>query len=373
MSMTRVPLLDLRPQYLELQTELDAAVQRVAASGWYVLGDEVRAFEQAFAAYVGVKHCVGLANGLDALHLSLRAMGIGAGDEVIVPSNTYVATWLAVTIAGATPVPVEPGALSYNIDPDRIAHAITPRTRAIMPVHLYGQPADLRRVRAIADAHGLRVLDDAAQAHGARYDSQRIGSGTDASAWSFYPTKNLGAWGDGGAVTTDDDALADTLRVLRNYGSRHKYINETMGVNSRLDELQAAVLRVKLARLDQWNARRAQLAHAYTRALRPLPLILPAVPDWATPVWHQYVVQSPGRDAIREGLAARGVETIVHYPVAPHMQVAYASLGYAPDDLPIARALHERVFSLPMGPHLSDEAQAYVIEALSEVVEHVIA
>ncbi|MEQ1691042.1 MAG: DegT/DnrJ/EryC1/StrS family aminotransferase [Gemmatimonas sp.] len=361
-------MLDLRPQYLELQAELDAATQRVAASGWYVLGDEVRAFEDAFATYVGARHCIGVANGLDALHLALRAMEIGAGDEVIVPSNTYVATWLAVTMAGATPVPVEPDRMTCNIDPDRIVQAITPRTRAIIPVHLYGQPADLARICTIAESHGLRVLDDAAQAHGARCAGRLVGSGTDATAWSFYPTKNLGAWGDGGAVTTDDDTLADTLRVLRNYGSRHKYVNEVIGVNSRLDELQAAILRVKLSRLDAWNRRRAQLARVYSDALQSLPLVLPGVPAWANPVWHQFVVRSPIRDAIREGLMARDVETIVHYPVAPHRQPAYATLGFAADDFPIAREIHAQVFSLPMGPHLSDQAQALVIGALHEVV-----
>ena len=362
----KVPFLDLRAQYVELQSELDEAFRRVARSGRFLLAGELRAFEEAFAGYVGAKHCIGVANGLDALHLSLRAMGIGAGHEVIVPSNTYVATWLAVTHAGATPVPVEPDPRTYNIDPDRIVAAITPRTRAILPVHLYGQPADLTPITRIAESHGLRVLDDAAQAHGAKYRGRRIGAATDASAWSFYPTKNLGAWGDAGAVTTNDDKLADALRVLRNYGSRVKYVNQVVGYNSRLDEVQAAILGVKLARLDEWNARRSQLASIYSDHLMSLPLVIPLVPEWATPAWHLYVVRSTERDALRRALAERGVETIVHYPVAPHMQAAYASLGFAPDDLPIAREIHEQVLSLPLGPSLSNEEQQHVIEALHE-------
>ena len=362
----KVPFLDLRAQYVELQSELDEAMRRVARSGRFLLAGELRAFEEAFAGYVGAKHCIGVANGLDALHLSLRAMGIGAGHEVIVPSNTYVATWLAVTHAGATPVPVEPDPCTYNIDPDRIVAAITPRTRAILPVHLYGQPADLTPITQIAESHGLRVLDDAAQAHGAKYRGRRIGAATDASAWSFYPTKNLGAWGDAGAVTTNDDKLADALRVLRNYGSRVKYVNEEVGYNSRLDEVQAAILGVKLARLDEWNARRSQLASIYSDHLKSLPLVIPLVPEWATPAWHLYVVRSTERDALRRALAERGVETIVHYPVAPHMQAAYASLGFAPDDLPIAREIHEQVLSLPLGPYLANDEQHLVIEALRE-------
>lgn len=362
----KVPFLDLRAQYVELQSELDEAFRRVARSGRFLLAGELQAFEEAFAGYVGAKHCIGVANGLDALHLSLRAMGIGAGHEVIVPSNTYVATWLAVTHAGATPVPVEPDPRTYNIDPDRIGAAITPRTRAILPVHLYGQPADLTPITRIAESHGLRVLDDAAQAHGAKYRGRRIGAATDASAWSFYPTKNLGACGDAGAVTTNDDKLADALRVLRNYGSRVKYVNEEAGYNSRLDEVQAAILGVKLARLDEWNARRSQLASIYSDHLKSLPLVIPLVPEWATPAWHLYVVRSTERDALRRALAERGVETIVHYPVAPHMQAAYASLGFAPDDLPIAREIHEQVLSLPLGPYLANDEQHLVIEALRE-------
>ncbi len=359
-----IPFLDLRPQYDELRLELDDAIGRVSASGWYLLGAELRAFETEFAQYVGARHCVGVANGLEAIHLSLRALGIGAGDEVVVPSNTYVATWLGVTHAGATPVPVEPDPATYNIDVDRIRAAITPRTRAIAPVHLYGQPADLDPILQLAREHGLRVVDDAAQAHGARYRKRAIGTSTDATAWSFYPTKNLGAWGDAGAVTTDDDVLADKLRVVRNYGSRQKYVNEVIGYNSRLDELQAAILRVKLSKLDEWNERRTHNARTYSEALEGLPLRLPIVPPWAAPVWHLYVIRCAGRDALRQSLQDSGIETIVHYPVAPHMQDAYSSMGFAPDDFPIARTLHDEVLSLPLGPHLTGEQQARVIDAL---------
>lgn len=359
-----VPFLDLRPQYEELKVELDEAIRRVSGSGWYVLGAELRAFETEFASFVGARHCIGVANGLDAIHLSLRALGVGPGDEVIVPSNTYVATWLGVTHSGATPVPVEPDPDTYNIDVERIAQAITARTRAICPVHLYGQPGDLDPIMLLARARGLHVVDDAAQAHGACYQKRLIGTGTDACAWSFYPTKNLGAWGDAGAVTTDDDKLADTLRVLRNYGSRRKYVNEVLGYNSRLDELQAAILRVKLTKTLEWNERRRRIARTYSEALSGLPLRVPFVPLWADPAWHLYVIRSARRDEFRQALKESGVETIVHYPVAPHMQTAYSTMGFAPDDFPIARTLHDEVLSLPIGPHLTGEQQAYVVEVI---------
>lgn len=294
-----VPFLDLRAAYLELKDDLDDAMARVLDSGWYLLGAELEAFETEWAAYVGVRHCVGVANGLDALVLSLLALGVGPGDEVIVPSNTYIATWLAVTQLGATPVPVEPAERTYNLDPQRVEDAITARTRAILPVHLYGQAADMAPIMEIARRRGLRVLEDAAQAHGARAHGVRAGGLGDIAAWSFYPGKNLGAFGDGGAVTTDDAALADAVRVLRNYGSRVKYVNERRGVNSRLDDLQAAALRVKLRHLDGWNARRARLAAAYDDALRDASLVLPHVPAWAEPVWHLYVVRCAERDAVQ--------------------------------------------------------------------------
>ena len=348
-----IPFLDLRAAYLDLKSGIDAAMARVLESGCYILGPEVDAFEAEWAAYCEARHAVGLANGLDALSLALRALDIGAGDEVIVPSNTYVATWLAVSGVGAMPVPVEPDPISYNIDPAHIAAAITPRTRAIMPVHLYGQPADMDPILDIARAHGLRVIEDAAQAHGARYKGKRIGAHGDIVCWSFYPGKNLGAIGDAGAVTTDDAALAERVALLRNYGSRQKYVNEEAGANSRLDPLQAAVLRVKLSVLDDWTARRKAIAAAYTEGLADSGLILPHVPDWADPVWHLYVVRSTERDALQARLTEADIGTLIHYPIAPHMQKAYAGLGIAPDALPCARQLAGEVLSLPIGPHMA--------------------
>jgi dTDP-4-amino-4,6-dideoxygalactose transaminase len=262
-----VPFLDLGAAYREIQAELESAVFTSLRSGWYIGGRDVEAFEEEFAAFTETRHCVGVANGLDALHLALVAMGIGVGDEVIVPTNTFIATWLAVSQSGAILIPVEPVESTYNLDPDRIEAAITPRTRAILPVHLYGQPADLDPILALARKHGLRVLEDAAQAHGARYKGKRIGGHGDVVAWSFYPSKNLGALGDAGAVTTNDPEVADRVRVLRNYGSRVKYVNEVKGCNSRLDPVQATVLRVKLRHLDEWNARRTAIAARYTAEL----------------------------------------------------------------------------------------------------------
>ena len=372
----KVPFLDLRAAYLELKPEIDAAVARVMDSGWYILGEEVEAFEAEWATYCEARHAVGVANGLDALHLSLRALGVGPGDEVIVPSNTYIATWLAVSQCGATPVPVEPDERTCNIDPNRIEAAITARTKVILPVHLYGQPADLDPILAIARQNGLRVLEDAAQAHGARYQGRRIGAHGDAVAWSFYPGKNLGALGDGGAVTTNDPDIADRIRVLRNYGSRVKYVNEVQGVNSRLDPIQAAVLRVKLKVLDEWNARRKAIATQYLAALSPRPageglgdratippsppgrgagvraITPPFVPNYADPVWHLFVIRSPQRDALQQQLTNAGIGTMIHYPIPPHLQAAYAELGYQPGDFPIADAMAGEVLSLPIGPQM---------------------
>ena len=360
----KVPFLDLRGPYVELRQELDAALARVADSGWYLLARELDAFERAFAAYTGARHCAGLANGLDALHLALRALGVGPGDEVIVPSNTYIATWLGVSQAGATPVPVEPDARTYNLDPAQLDAAVTERTRAILPVHLYGQPADMDPITEVARRHGLHVLDDAAQAHGARYKGRRVGGLADITAWSFYPGKNLGAFGDAGGVTADDDALVDRVRVLRNYGSRVKYVNEVQGYNSRLDELNAAVLAVKLAALDEWNARRARQAALYAEALGDLPIVLPFVPSWAEPAWHLYVVRVRDRQAVQAELARRGVGIMIHYPIPPHRQQAYAGMGFAAGDFPIASTMADEVLSLPIGPHLSHAEQEHVIEAL---------
>jgi dTDP-4-amino-4,6-dideoxygalactose transaminase len=361
----RIPFLELKPTYLELNDEFDAAWHRVMDSGWYLLADELESFEQEYAAYCGTKYCVGVGSGLDALHLALRAWKIGPSDEVIVPSNTSIATWLAVTFAGAAPVAVEPDPNTFNLDPGRVTAAITSRTRAIIPVHLYGQPADMDPIIAVAEKHELKVLEDAAQAHGARYRGRGVGSLGHAAAYSFYPSKNLGAFSDGGAVTTDDAALADRLRVLRNYGSKLKYYHERIGVNSRLDELQAAFLRVKLLKLNEWNARRKTIAHYYLNELQRLPeLVLPFVPADIDPVWHLFVVRHPRRDELQHHLADAGIGTLIHYPVPPHLSGAYSDLGRRKGAYPIAEEQSRTVLSLPIGPHLNREAQNHVIAAI---------
>ncbi|HEY8032699.1 MAG TPA: DegT/DnrJ/EryC1/StrS family aminotransferase [Methylocella sp.] len=360
-----IPFLDMKAPYLELKDELEEAVARVVKSGWFIGGPEVEDFEADYASYCGAAHCVGVANGLDALHLALRAVGVAPGDEVIVPSNTYIATWLAVSQCGAIPVPVEPDERTYNLNPALIEAAITPRTRVILPVHLYGQPADLDPILAIARKHRVYVLEDAAQAHGARYKGFRLGAHGDAVAWSFYPSKNLGAMGDGGAVTTNDPAIADRIRVLRNYGSRVKYVNEVQGFNSRLDPLQAAILRVKLAHLDEWNGRRAAIADQYRQGLRECALTLPEVPEWAAPVWHLYVIRSARRDVVQQTLADAGVGTLIHYPIPPHLQGAYKGLDFMQRKFPIAERIADEVLSLPMGPHLREDH-------LDGVIKHVI-
>jgi dTDP-4-amino-4,6-dideoxygalactose transaminase len=349
-----IPFLDLKRINLRQREAFHAALDRVLDSGWFILGNETTLFEREFADYCGVRHAIGVANGLDALHLVLKAWGIGPGDEVIVPSNTYIATWLAVTHTGATPVAVEPDEATCNIDPERVEVAITTRTRAIVPVHLYGQPAQMGPLMALARRRGLKVLEDAAQAQGARYSGVRAGALGDAAGFSFYPGKNLGALGDAGAITTNDDALADQLRALRNYGSRIKYHNDVVGYNSRLDELQSAFLRAKLPLLDADNARRAEIAAQYDDALKGTRnLVLPHVGPDCDPVWHVYVIRHSRREAFAQALAQAGVGTVIHYPIPPHAQPAYRSLGIPAGTLPIADRLHAQVLSLPMGPTMS--------------------
>jgi dTDP-4-amino-4,6-dideoxygalactose transaminase len=365
----KVPFLDFAGPYEELKAELDDAYFRFMRSAWYILGREVEAFEQEFAFYCGVKHCVGVGNGLEALHLILRAYEIGEGDEVIVPSNTYIATWLAVSYAGANPIPVEPNAQTCNLDPGRIEAAITARTKAIMPVHLYGQPADMGAILAVAQKHGLKVIEDNAQAQGARYKGRRTGSLGDAAGNSFYPGKNLGAFGDAGAVTTDDPVLADKIRTLRNYGSKKKYYNDYKGYNSRLDELQAALLRVKLRKLDEWNRRRGAIATRYLAELKPVPgLMLPHVPEWAEPVWHLFVVRSRERDVFQQRLSEAGIGTLIHYPVPPHLSGAYASKKWGRGTFPLAEELADTVLSLPIGPHLRKEQAELVLSATGQAL-----
>jgi dTDP-4-amino-4,6-dideoxygalactose transaminase len=359
-----ISFLDLKAPYAELKSEIDTAVNRVISSGLFILGPEVEIFEREFAQYCGAKHCIGVANGLDALHLSLRALGVGPSDEVIVPSNTYIATWLAVSHCGAIPVPVEPDPKTYNINPTLIEAAITSRTKVILPVHLYGQPADLDPILDIAKRRHLHVLEDGAQAHGARYKGARIGSHGDAVAWSFYPGKNLGALGDGGGVTTNNDELAERLRTLRNYGSKIKYVNDYPGYNSRLDPIQAAVLSVKLKVLDTWNERRRAIAEQYQRELLDTKLILPYVPDWAEPAWHLYVVQHSERGKLQEHLLEQGVNTLIHYPIPPHSQKAYSGQRTSAGSYPIATAIAKSALSLPMGPHQSADNTKLIIRAI---------
>ncbi len=365
-----VPFVDLNPQHDACRNDLEAAFRRVLDSGTYILGPEVEAFEAEYAAYCGAAHCVGVGSGLDALHLALLAMDIGPGDEVIVPSLTYIATWLAVSHCGAQPVPVEPCETIYNLDPDRIEAAITPRTRAIIPVHLYGQPAELDPILAIARRHGLKVLEDAAQAHGARYRGTPIGAHGDAVAWSFYPGKNLGALGDGGAVTTADARIAQRLLELRNYGSTAKYVHSVRGFNSRLDPLQAALLRVKLGHLDAWNAERREIAARYLAELAGSGLVMPSVPEWADPVWHLFVVRSNERDRLQRCLGDAGIGTGIHYPTPPYRQGAYADLGLGSGSLPIADQIHAHVLSLPIYPGMTvaqvDEVIAAVWKARTD-------
>ena len=339
-------------------------------SGWYILGEELDAFEREWAEYCGTGCCVGVGSGLSALELVLRAWEIGPGDEVIVPSNTYIASWLAVSHVGARPIPVEPDPRTANIDPERIEAAVTPRTRAIMVVHLYGHCADLDPILSVARQRGLRVLEDAAQAHGAEYRGRRAGGLGDAAAFSFYPTKNLGAFGDGGAVTTDDADLADAVRLLRNYGSPKKYWNEVVGTNSRLDELQAALLRVRLRHLDEWNERRAAAAERYAQSLGDLPgLTLPGVTPGSRPVWHVYVVRHLLRDRLQRELEASGVQTLTFYPIPPHLSGAYQDYGWSAGAFPIAEELARTNLALPIGPHLSGDQQTAVVEALSVAVD----
>jgi dTDP-4-amino-4,6-dideoxygalactose transaminase len=367
--MYTVPFLDMQTQYLELKAELDSAYQRVMDSGWYILSDEVRAFEQEFADYIGVRHCVGVGNGLEALELILMAHGIGEGDEVIVPANTYIASWLAVSYVGAVPVPVEPDPATSNIDPARIGNAISKRTRAIMPVHLYGQSVKMEEIWRIAERHNLLIVEDSAQTHGAKYKDRMAGNLGTAAGFSFYPTKNLGAFGDAGAVTTNDDQLADRVRVLRNYGSRKKYFNEERGHNSRLDPLQAAFLRVKLKHLDEWNHRRRRIAEYYLENLTDLPgLSLPQVAPGAEHVWHVFVLAHPDRDGLQAHLEQCGIGTLIHYPVPPHLSPAYGDLGYKVGDFSITEQLARTVLSIPMGPHLKLEDAGFVIEKIKEFI-----
>lgn len=343
-----IPFLDLERVNAPHLPRIQAAISRVAASGWYVLGAEVQAFEAAFAQAVGTRHCIGVANGLDALMLVLMAWDLPPGSEVIVPANTYIASILSVSRAGLVPVLVEPDPRTYLLDPARLEAAITPRTKAILPVHLYGRCCDMDAIRLVAEKYSLRLLEDAAQAHGALYGTARAGQLGDAAGWSFYPSKNLGALGDAGAITTDDDTLADRLRALRNYGSTQRYVNAYIGQNSRLDEMQAAVLREKLPVLASENEHRRLLARQYLTQIRHPDVLLPPADQIGQDAWHLFVIRHPRRDDLRDWLHQHGIGTDVHYPIPPHRQRAYADLNTL--SFPIAEQLHREVLSLPLNP-----------------------
>ncbi|HYE78858.1 MAG TPA: DegT/DnrJ/EryC1/StrS family aminotransferase [bacterium] len=363
-----IPFLSFAGQHPALREQILAACASVYDGQSYILGPAVSRFEEQYAAFCEAPYAIGVGNGLDALTLSLRALGVGPGDEVIVPSNTYIASWLAVTHAGATPVPVEPEPGTFNLDPAGVRAALTPRTRALLPVHLFGQPCRMDELLTLARRHDLLVVEDNAQAHGARWQGRPTGSFGHCAGHSFYPTKNLGALGDAGAVTTPDAAVADRLRRLRNYGSAQKYHNGEVGWNSRLDELQAAILSLKLPFLPEWNAARQRIAAHYLAHLADLAgeLTLPVVPAGAEPVWHQFVVRTPRRDQLQAHLTARGIGTLIHYPVPPHRQPAYAHLGFQAGQFPLAEAMAATSLSLPIWPGLTPEQLAIIVGAIRD-------
>lgn len=359
-----VSFLDLKRLTELVRPDLDKAYSRVMDSGWFIHGTECNAFEQEFAGYTKTQHCVGVGNGLDALRMILLGYDIGPGDEVIVPSQTFIATWLAVSETGATPIPIDVDELTCNIAPDQIKGVITPRTKAIIPVHLYGQPANMDPIIEIAAQCGLKVIEDAAQAHGALYKGRACGSLGDAAAFSFYPGKNLGAVGDGGAVVTNDLTLAQKIRSMANYGSSEKYRHDVKGCNSRLDELQAAFLRVKLSMLDKWTQERRKMAATYNSGL-PRPII-PHVPSWATPSWHLYVIRTKNRDELQKQLLENGVQTLIHYPISPADQGAYEGTSVAKEK---GRKWASECLSLPIGQHLTQKQVIYVAETINSLYQ----
>lgn len=365
----KIPFFSFEQMHSSIRDEMTVAFTRFYDSNWYVLGNEVQAFEQEYARYSGCTYCVGVANGLDALHIALLALGIGKGDEVIVPSNTYIATWLAVSYTGATLVPVEPNPATYNLDPDRLEAAITERTKVIMPVHLYGQPCEMDKIMQLAKNQGIYVVEDNAQSQGATWMGKKTGTFGDLNGVSFYPGKNLGALGDAGALTTNKEDLAQEARTIRNYGSEKKYYNKRIGINSRLDELQAAILRLKLSKLDEWNAERKKIASWYLERLQGTSnLQLPTVAEGAESVWHQFVVLTAQRDQVINQLGEKGVGTLIHYPVPPHLQQAYQSLGFGKGDFPIAETISSRALSLPMYPGLKEEEIEYICDNIKRFV-----
>lgn len=374
--MKKIPPVDLARQYQQIAQETDAAILAVLKSGYYIGGPVVSEFEQQFAEYVGTSHAIGCNSGTDALYLAVLALEIGPGDEVITPSFTFFATAEMVSQTGATPVFVDIDPLTFNLDPHKLEAAITPKTKAIIPVHLFGQPVDMGMVMAIAEKHHLFVIEDCAQATGAKWQDQQVGSWGHINAFSFFPTKNLGGCGDGGAVTTNDPVLADKVRMLKEHGSRQRYFHEEIGINSRLDALQAAILQIKLRYLDEWNQQRQQAAQLYTELLNPIPhLILPTEIDGGEHVWNQYTIriqnddsQGISRDCVREKLQESGVLSMIYYPIPLHLQVVYQSLGYPLGSFPQTEAIAEQVLSLPMFPGINVEEQKQVAYALKETL-----
>ena len=365
---TKVPFVDLQAQYRSIASEVTDAMMRAVEHGNYILGDDVRLFEEDFAKYIGTSDAVAVGSGLDALELALRAYDVGPGHEVITAANTFIATVLAIMATGARPVLVDVDQETYNIDPAAIEAAITSKTKAIMPVHLYGQPADMQPILELAREHGLIVIEDAAQAHGAWYDGCRAGALGHAAGFSFYPAKNLGAYGDGGMVVTNEAATAEKIRRLRNYGQRVKYEHPTIGTNSRLDTIQAAILRVKLRHLDGWNSARREHAASYNALLAGIPIILPKTAQKCTHVYHLYVIQVDRRNEMQELLTARGIGTGIHYPIPIHRQGACASLGYRKGDFPVTENAAARILSLPMYPELTIEQCEFVAETLRQAI-----
>lgn len=362
----QVPFLDLREINSSLQTDFIKAFENFLLSGQYVLGDQLAQFEKNFSTYCGATNAIGVGNGLDAIVLGLKALDVGVGDEVIVPANTFIATWLAVSICGATPIPVEPEFVTFNIDVSKIEASISKKTKAIIPVHLFGRPADLDAIKLIAVKYGLAILEDGAQAHGAFYKGRPIGSHGNIVAWSFYPGKNLGALGDAGALTTSSIYHAEEIRALRNYGSHEKYVSDVLGFNSRLDPLQASLLILKLKKLNAWNDARKLIAKRYIDGISCKNLILPDSTDLINQAWHLFVIRHPKRDHLRTWLQERGVECGIHYPIPPHLQKAFKFLGYCQGSFPITELMASSMLSLPMGPHLNDEQINFVIDAVND-------
>ena len=361
----KVKFLDLTHTHRPLHELMKGKFEELLNNNLYILGEHVERFEEAYAAYCNVKYCTGVANGLDALTICLKLLNIKQGDEVIVPSNTYIATWLAVSVVGATPVPAESCLNTYNIDPQLIEEAITPRTKGIIPVHLFGQPCEMDAIISVAQKYNIAIVEDNAQAHGAKYKNKPTGSFGVVNATSFYPTKNLGALGDAGAITTDSEELSKRSLALRNYGSREKNYNEERGMNSRLDEIQAAFLEIKLAHLDQWNMERNSIAEKYAAQLKGVgDLVLPEIIPEATSVFHQYVIRTGKRNELQKFLSVNEIETSIHYPVPPHLQRAYAELNYKKGDLPVAEEIAKTCLSLPIYPGLTDEQIDHVVEKI---------